>query len=189
FLFYKHDISIIDAVKKKEPLSVKELDYWDNELKHKKREILLLEDAELKGINGKYAKRLYMLLKQFESTGYFVMEINQFRDVLEVPSAYTLGQMNQQIILKSKSELEKKEIYKFSEDTKGKGRRKIEKIEIYFSIFSAEVKKKNSELTLEEELKAREILEAQGITLQILDEQKRKARNIYLRTLKSVLKR
>ncbi|MGL4947746.1 MAG: replication initiation protein [Cetobacterium sp.] len=189
FLFYKHDISIIDAVNKKEPLTVKELDYWDTELKHKKREILLLEDAELKGINGKYAKRLYMLLKQFESTGYFIMEIEQFRDVLEVPNIYTLGQMNQQIILKAKAELEKKQIYKFPEDTKGKGRRKIEKIEIYFSVFSAEVKNKTSELTLEEELRARQILEAQGITLQILDEQKRKARNIYLKTLKSVLKK
>ncbi|MGL5050986.1 MAG: replication initiation protein, partial [Fusobacteriaceae bacterium] len=189
FLFYKHDISIIDAVKKKEPLSVKELDYWDNELKHKKREILLLEDAELKGIAGKYAKRLYMLLKQFESTGYFIMEIEQFRDVLEVPSAYTLAILNRDIIKKSKLELEKKQIYKFREDAKGKGRRKIEKIEIYFSVFSAEVKKKNSELTLEEELQARKILEAQGITLQILDEQKRKARNIYLRTLKLVLKK
>ncbi|MGL5989384.1 replication initiation protein [Cetobacterium sp.] len=189
FLFYKHDISIIDAVNKKEPLTVKELDYWDTELKHKKREILLLEDAELKGISGKYAKRLYMLLKQFESTGYFIMEIEQFRDVLEVPNIYTLGQMNQQIILKAKAELEKKQIYKFPEDPRGKGRRKIEKIEIYFSVFSVEVKNKNSELTLEEELKAREILEAQGITLQILDEQKRKARNIYLRTLKLVLKK
>ncbi|MGL4997933.1 MAG: replication initiation protein, partial [Cetobacterium sp.] len=174
---------------KKEPLTVKELDYWDTELKHKKREILLLEDAELKGIAGKYAKRLYMLLKQFESTGYFVMEIEQFRDVLEVPSAYALGRINDKIIKPCKNELEKKEIYKFPEDPKGKGRRKIEKIEIYFSVFSAEVKNKNSELTLEEELKARQILEAQGITLQILDEQKRKARNIYLKTLKSVLKK
>ncbi|MGL6168449.1 MAG: replication initiation protein, partial [Fusobacteriaceae bacterium] len=121
FLFYKHDISIIDAVKKKEPLSVKELDYWDTELKHKKREILLLEDAELKGINGKYAKRLYMLLKQFESTGYFIMEIEQFRDVLEAPTAYTIGDINKFILKKAKSELEKKQIYKFPEDTKGKG--------------------------------------------------------------------
>ncbi|MGL5125396.1 MAG: replication initiation protein [Fusobacteriaceae bacterium] len=189
FLFYKHDISIIDTVNKKEPLTVKELDYWDNELKHKKREILLLEDAELKGIAGKYAKRLYMLLKQFESTGYFIMKIEQFRDVLEAPTAYTIGDINKFILKKAKAELEKKQIYKFPEDTKGKGRRKIEKIEIYFSVFSAEVKNKNSELTLEEELKARQILEAQGITLQILDEQKRKARNIYLKTLKSVLKK
>lgn len=190
FLFYKHDIHIIDKAKKKEPLTVKELDYWDNELKHKKQEILLLEDAELKGINGKYAKRLYMLLKQFESTGYFVMEIQQFRDVLEVPIAYTLGQMNQQIILKAKAELEKKKIYRFPEETKGKGRRKIEKIEIYFAIYEAEpTKKKKSELTLEEEMEAREILQKQGVGYEILNEQKKKSPSIYIKTLKSVLKK
>lgn len=190
FLFYKHDIHIIDKANKKEPLTVKELDYWDNELKHKKQEILLLEDAELKGINGKYAKRLYMLLKQFESTSYFVMEIEQFRDVLEVPKAYTLGVLNRDIINKAKAELEKKKIYRFPEEVKGKGRRKIEKIEIYFAIYEAEpTKKKKSELTLEEEMEAREILQKQGVGYEILNEQKKKSPSIYIKTLKSVLKK
>lgn len=190
FLFYKHDIHIIDKAKKKEPLTVKELDYWDNELKHKKQEILLLEDAELKGINGKYAKRLYMLLKQFESTGYFVMEIDRFRDVLEVPKTYTLGRINDKIIKPSKAELEKKKIYRFPEEVKGKGRRKIEKIEIYFAIYEVEpTKKKKSELTLEEEMEAREILQKQGVGYEILNEQKKKSPSIYIKTLKSVLKK
>ncbi|WP_426711155.1 replication initiation protein [Cetobacterium sp. SF1] len=188
FLFYKHDIAIIDKAKKKEPLTVTELDYWDTELKHKKKEILLLEDAELKGISGKYAKRLYMLLKQFESTGYFVMEIEEFREVLEVPKAYTLATLNRDIIKKSKLELEKKNIYKFPEDTKGKGRRKIEKIEIYFSVFTNETKrKKKLELTLEEEKKGREILQSQGISFEILNEQKKKSPSIYIKTIKSIL--
>ena len=189
FLFYKHDIHIIDKAKKKEPLTVKELDYWDNELKHKKQEILLLEDAELKGISGKYAKRLYMLLKQFENTGYFVMEIEQFRDVLEVPKAYTLGRINDKIIKPSKAELEKKKIYKFPEELKGKGRRKIEKIEIYFAIYEDVPKKKKLDLTLEEEMEAREILQNQGIGYEILNEQKKKSPSIYIKTLKSVLKK
>lgn len=189
FLFYKHDISIIDKTKKKEPLTVKELDYWDNELKHKKQEILLLEDAELKGIAGKYAKRLYMLLKQFESTGYFIMEVEQFRDVLEVPKAYTLGILNRDIINKAKAELEKKQIYRFPAETKGKGRRKIEKIEIYFSIFEAEPPKKKISLTLEEEVAAREILQKQGVGYEILNEQKKKSPSVYIKTLKAVLKR
>ena len=189
FLFYKHDIHIIDKAKKKEPLTIKELDYWDNELKHKKKEILLLEDAQIKGISGKYAKRLYMLLKQFESTGYFIMDIEQFRDVLEVPKAYTLGTLNRDIIKKCKIELERKKIYVFPEDIKGKGRRKIEKIEIYFSVFEAENKKKKSELSLEDEVKAREILENQGIGYEILNEQKKKAPKIYIKTLKSILEK
>ncbi|MGL5378171.1 MAG: replication initiation protein [Cetobacterium sp.] len=187
FLFYKHNISIIDAVKKKEPLSVKELDYWDNELKYKKREILLLEDAELKGIGGKYAKRLYMLLKQFESTGYFVMEIQQFADVLEVPTSYTFGRINDKIIKPAKAELEKKNIYKFSNDTKGKGRRKIGKIEIFFSLFESKPKNKEIELSLEQEIKAREILQSQGIEIDILNAQKEKSPTIYFKTLKNIL--
>lgn len=177
YLFYKHDISIIDKAKKKEPLTVKELDYWDSELKHKKQEILLLEDAELKGISGKYAKRLYMLLKQFETTGYFVMEIEKFREILEVPKAYTVGVLNREIIKKSKNELEKKMIYEFPLEEKGKGRRKIEKIEIYFSI----AKFKNEE-------KARNILKGEGITDEFLDKQKKKSPKLYEETLKSALK-
>ncbi|MGX6592762.1 replication initiation protein [Cetobacterium ceti] len=177
YLFYKHDISIIDKAKKKEPLTVKELDYWDSELKHKKQEILLLEDAELKGISGKYAKRLYMLLKQFETTGYFVMEIEKFREVLEVPKAYTIGVLNREIIKKSKNELEKKMIYEFPLEEVGKGRRKIEKIEIYFSI----AKFKNEE-------KARNILRGEGITDEFLDKQKKKSPKLYEETLKSALK-
>ncbi|MGL5638368.1 MAG: hypothetical protein ACRCW7_03385, partial [Cetobacterium sp.] len=73
---------------------------------------------------------------------------------------------------------------------KGKGRRKIEKIEIYFSIFEAETtKKKKLELTLEEEVEAREILQKQGIGYEILNEQKKKSPSIYIKTLKSVLKK
>lgn len=177
YLFYKHDISIIDKAKKKEPLTVKELDYWDSELKHKKQEILLLEDAELKGISGKYAKRLYMLLKQFETTGYFVMEIEKFREILEVPKAYTLGRINDKILKPSKKELEKKIIYEFPLEEVGKGRRKIEKIEIYFSI----AKFKNEE-------KARNILKGEGITDEFLDKQKKKSPKLYEETLKSALK-
>lgn len=117
------------------------------------------------------------------------MEVEQFRDVLEVPKAYTLGQMNQQIILKAKAELEKKQIYRFPGETKGKGRRKIEKIEIYFSIFEAEPLKKKTSLTLEEEVAAREILQKQGVGYEILNEQKKKSPSIYIKTLKSVLKK
>lgn len=113
YIFYKHDISIMDKAKKKEPLTVKELDYWDTELKHKKKEILLLEEAELKGISGKYAKRLYTLLKQFESTGYFVMGIDEFRDILEIPESYTLGRMNDKIMKGCKTQLEKKRYINF----------------------------------------------------------------------------
>ncbi|MGL5984052.1 MAG: replication initiation protein, partial [Cetobacterium sp.] len=139
YLFYKHDILILDKAKKNEPLTVKELDYWDNELKHKKQQILLLEEADLNGINGKYAKRLYMLLKQFENTGYFVMGIEEFRDVLEVPSSYTLGRINDKILKLAQAELEKKGIFEFVKESKGKGRRKIDKIEMSFKSLNPQI--------------------------------------------------
>lgn len=204
-LFYQHDINIIHKAKKKEPLTVKELDYWDKELKHKKKEILLLEEAELKGISGKYAKRLYMLLKQFESTGYFVMEINDFRDIMEVPKAYTVGRINDKIIKTAKSELENKKIFQFIDEPKGKGRRKIEKIEINFKGISEKISRKKEKknipsepieegeklqksqivsLTLEDEQKALEILGNQSI----FKEMKKKSEATYWNTLRLALK-
>lgn len=114
------------------------------------------------------------------------MEIDRFRDVLEIPKTYTLGRINDK---PSKAELEKKKIDKFPEETKGKGRRKIEKIEIYFAIYEDIPKKKKSKLTLEEEMETREILQNQGIGYEILNEQKKKSPSIYIKTLKSVLKK
>ncbi|MGL6119405.1 MAG: replication initiation protein [Fusobacteriaceae bacterium] len=132
YLYSKSDLHIISKASKRETLTVQELDYWDTTLKDKKKQLLLLEEAEIRGIRGKYAKRLYMLLKQFEPTGYFVMGIEQFRKVMEVPESYTLSQLNDKIIKKVQNELAKKEIFEFPNESKGKGRRKIEKIEIKF---------------------------------------------------------
>ncbi|MGL5963354.1 MAG: hypothetical protein ACRCZ2_03005, partial [Fusobacteriaceae bacterium] len=69
-------------------------------------------------------------------------------------------------------------------------RRKIENIEIFFSIFETEpTKKKNSELTLEEEIEAKKILESQGVSYEFLNEQKKNSPTIYMKTLKAVLKK
>ncbi|MGL5988213.1 hypothetical protein [Cetobacterium sp.] len=115
--------------------------------------------------------------------------LEQFRDVLEVPEAYILGRTNDKIIKPAKAELEKKMIYRFPSKTKGKGRRKIEKIEIHFSIFEAEPPKKKTGLTLEDEVAAREILQKQGVGFEILNEQKKKSSTVYIKTLKAVLKK
>ncbi|MGL5050978.1 MAG: replication initiation protein [Fusobacteriaceae bacterium] len=103
-------------------------------MRKKAKELVLIEEAEVLGVKGKYAKRLYMLLKPFSLTGYFVMSIEQFRDVMEVPDSWALALMNRNIVGRAKTELTNKGIFKFIEDEKKKkGRQKIVKIEIKFT--------------------------------------------------------
>ncbi|MGL4534648.1 MAG: replication initiation protein [Fusobacteriaceae bacterium] len=134
YIFTKLDKDIILKNDKKEKLTTKELDYWDNTLRKKAKELVLIEEAEVLGVKGKYAKRLFMLLKPFSLTGYFVMSIEQFRDVMEVPDSWALALMNRNIVGRAKTELTNKGIFKFIEDEKKKkGRQKIVKIEIKFA--------------------------------------------------------
>ncbi|MGL5054106.1 MAG: replication initiation protein [Fusobacteriaceae bacterium] len=208
YLFTEKEITLMNKAKNKEKMDVEELDYWDTILRDKKQELLLLEEAELRGIRGKYAKRLYMLLKQFKKTGHFIMSIENFKDVMEVPNSYTFGRINELIIKKAQAELTKRGIFDFPKDPKGKGRRKIEKVEIKF--FSLEEKLKNniaydletitkipknktenkiSILSQEEEKEALGILKNYELPEEHLKTMKKKNPNMYWNTLSQVIKK
>lgn len=177
YIFTKFDKQIINKADKKEKLTLKELDYWDSTLRKKSKELVLIEEAEILGVKGKYAKRLYMLLKPFEGTGYFVMGIEQFRSVMEVPEAYSLAILNRNIINKAQAELEKKEIFEFIVESKGKGRRKIEKIEINFKILptknidnkASKNRKKSKDVKVLETMKEAKNRENENISSEIIE--------------------
>lgn len=148
YIFFKEDIEIMKKVKEKKELKEEEVEYKEKVLKEKKNFLMLLEKTEILGIKGKYAKRLLALLMQFQKTGYFVMQIEQFKELMEVPKSYTLGQLNAEVIKKAKKELSKN-LFEFYEQKQGKGRRVIEKIEISFKYLGS--------LKLEEVIKEKNI--------------------------------
>ena len=78
------------------------------------------------------------------------MTIEDFRDIMEIPESYTLGQMNAVLLKRVKKELETKGLFKFLEEPKGKGKRKITHIEINFQ-YLGKYKTKKSKEDLEKE--------------------------------------
>ncbi|MGO3751587.1 MAG: replication initiation protein [Peptoniphilaceae bacterium] len=48
---------------------------------------------------------MYRLLKQFKATGYAVFEIDNFRNLLDIPDSYKMGNIDQQVLKPIMSEL------------------------------------------------------------------------------------
>lgn len=150
YIFHKNDIDIINKVKHKKELKAEELEYWDRELKEKKQFLLLLNQAEIEGIRSKYGKRLYSLLIQFQLKNKLLMSIDNFRAIMEIPETYSLGKMNGVLLKRVKEELENKGLFKFLDEKKGSGRRKVTHIEINFE-YLGKYKTKKSKEELENE--------------------------------------
>lgn len=53
---------------------------------------------ELVSLKGTYAKTLFRLLKQWESTNQFIISMDEFREMLDVPSTYEQRNINQKIL-------------------------------------------------------------------------------------------
>ena len=133
YLFYKKDIDLMTKAKKKESMSIQDLDYWDREGKTKSKYLVLLHKADLLGISGKYNKRLYALLMQFNKSLKFFTTWENFKEVLEIPKSYTSAHIDQQIFKKAKKELLKFGV-KITKINKMKKGRSIDKVEILFKV-------------------------------------------------------
>lgn len=58
----------------------------------------LFELNEFNLLTSIYAKHLYRLLKQFRYTGYYKVEINEFRRLLDIPSSYQMNDINKRVL-------------------------------------------------------------------------------------------
>ena len=138
-LFTRKDLEIMTKAKNKEKMAVGELDYWDTTLKGKSKELVLLKEADILGINGKYNKRLYSLLGQFKKTGEYWTSMDNFKSLLEIPKSYKMGDIDKRILEPAKKELKEKAGIEISDIRKPKKGRKIYKIEIDFKILKASI--------------------------------------------------
>lgn len=79
------------------------LDYILNELT---QEFTQFELKEFTSLKSSYSKTMYRLLKQFKSTRYYVVTVDEFRDLLDVPKSYRMTHITQKILTPIQKEIE-----------------------------------------------------------------------------------
>ena len=92
------------------------------------------ELEEFTTLRSSYSKTAYRLLKQFRQSGYYIIQIDEFRRLFDIPESYQMSHITTNILDRIEDELP--EYFKNLEITKlrGKGKRKrfIEHIEFKF---------------------------------------------------------
>jgi len=122
-----------------------ELEYILNELSNEFTQFELKEFTEL---SSSYSKTMYRLLKQFKSTGFYTVKIEDFKELLDIPKSYRMGNIDQQILNPIKKELSQYfEPFEIKKIKAKKGNR-IERLEFIFIEKSHEVDSKIPKVTL-----------------------------------------
>ena len=99
-------------------------------------------------LQSKYSKYLYKELMKFKSTGYMIMDIEEFRDKLDIPIKYRMSEINIKVLKPIEEEIPN--ILKGFKINKIKKGRSIEKIEFSFKPIKKETLK-NEIIEVEEE--------------------------------------
>lgn len=79
-----------------------ELEHILNELSS---EFVKYELVEFTNIRSSYAKTMYRLLKQYRSTGFFKVKVEDFKELLDVPKSYQMSDIDRRILKPTKNEL------------------------------------------------------------------------------------
>ncbi|EOA3510694.1 replication initiation protein, partial [Enterococcus faecalis] len=106
------------------------LDYIINGLT---TEFSRFELSAFTSIRSTYAKTLFRLLMQYRSTGYYVVSIEDFRELLDIPEYYQMGNIDQKVLKPAMKELHN--YFENLEVTKIKAKKgnKIAKLEFTFT--------------------------------------------------------
>lgn len=147
-----------------------------------KSNFTMWELAEYSNLSSKYTQTIYRLLKQFRSTGFFIMDWNEFREKLDIPKSYQTNNIEQRVLKPSIEELTERSLF-FTEPlfknlsytkhkTKGKGN-KITHISFKFDIESTEnktikaKKQSNKEHDWQNQFYGKNVKDGDGITYTI----------------------
>jgi len=150
YIFTQKDINLMKKCKRKETLSITEQEEYKQN-KEKFSNLMLYSKADIEGLSGKYSKRLYMLLIQFKSKGFFKMNYIKFKEVLEIPSTYRQTNIDQRVLKPCMNELKKVGIEIIKIDKLKNGGKSIQTIEISFN-YHNEVTKKVKETLIKTDL-------------------------------------
>lgn len=112
-----------------------------------------LELQQSVGLSSKYSKQIYKMLRKFKSTGKWIINIDDFRNYLDIPKSFSVSKIDQRIINSSLEELQP--LFKGLSVEKrykqlGKGRPKVVGYEFTFQADATEgVKKEQKELSVD----------------------------------------
>lgn len=67
----------------------------------------VIDLKQLVSLKGNYPKVLYRLLKQFETTKLYTVKINDFRELMGIPSTYAMFNIRQKVLKPSMEQLNK----------------------------------------------------------------------------------
>lgn len=79
-----------------------DLEYILNELSS---EFVKYELVEFTSIRSSYAKTMYRLLKQYRSTGFFKVRMEEFRELLDIPKSYRMTDIDRRVLKPIQNEL------------------------------------------------------------------------------------
>lgn len=93
---------------------------------------------EFINLNSTYSKTMFRLLKQYRTTGKYIVKIEDFRELLDIPKSYQVGQIDQKVLTPIKKELS--DIFNNLKITKNKSKKRGNKVLGYTFTFTPEAK-------------------------------------------------
>lgn len=126
-LFTKYDIN---SITKTVTIGVnKEFEFLLNDF----TSFVKFELDEYTDIASTYSKTLYRKLKQFRETGFYVVKVDEFRRLLDIPKSYSMSDIDKRVLTPVKKELSP--LYTSFRIRKIKARKqnKIDRLEFYFA--------------------------------------------------------
>ena len=92
------------------------------------------ELEEFTNLRSSYSKTAYRLLKQFRQTGYYIVQVDEFKRLFDIPDSYRMSDIDRQILNQILSELTQYFKNLRINKLRGRGKRKrfIEHIEFKF---------------------------------------------------------
>ena len=94
-----------DVVFSEQTLKVQISPSFEYALNNLNANFVLWELPQFLGLRSKYAQALFRHLKQFRSTGFWTVGIDEFRRLLDVPKSYRITNITTQVITPAISEL------------------------------------------------------------------------------------
>lgn len=102
---------------------------------------------EFINLKSTYSKTMYRLLKQYRTTGIYIVRIEEFRELLDIPLSYQVGQIDQKVFSQIKKELTP--IFKNLKIQKNKSNRRGNKVMGYIFTFKPEPKSQENKVSNE----------------------------------------
>lgn len=65
------------------------------------------ELSEFVSIKGSYVKEIYRRAKQFRMNGYWIVEMDEFKRLLDIPKSYRMSDINKVVLTPTTDELRK----------------------------------------------------------------------------------